>query len=157
MLSTSTSPYVSSGLSTSTEIRYSSTTSTSTKYSGPNPDLCRLETNCKFVPTWEAYLSRLPWIFLEDPLKVNRAPGNIQGNLPAEKNRIRTQLYNTANLCISHANLLLKKMWTQFYKCMELLPIFCLIIVKSSTLETGWVSQGWFSVWAQPMRDVITN
>ena len=36
MLSTSTSTYVPSGLSTSTEIRYSS--STSTKYSGPNPD-----------------------------------------------------------------------------------------------------------------------
>ena len=27
------------------------------------------------------YLSRLPWIFLGTPLKVNEAPENIQGNL----------------------------------------------------------------------------
>ena len=39
----------------------------------------------RYCGTWrvQIYLSRLPWIFLGAPLKVNGAPGNIQGNMTA--------------------------------------------------------------------------
>ena len=39
---------------------------------------------CHYIESAQAYLSRLLWIFLESPLKVNRASRNIQGNLTPE-------------------------------------------------------------------------
>ena len=42
------------------------------------PVLCRVP---DIVVGRHIYLSRLPWIFPGAPLKVNKVPGNIQGNL----------------------------------------------------------------------------